>query len=133
MFHSEAKDKEALWKKVREADSKNYIIATAVSSAKTGKTSVDMRNVGLVDAHAYSLISTHETKDEKGQTLRLVKIRNPWGFKEWTGDWSDKSTKWTPDLKKELGYEDREDGIFFISFQDYLSFFYITTICKYID
>lgn len=21
-------------------------------------------------------------------------IRNPWGFKEWTGEWSDNSVKW---------------------------------------
>ena len=68
-----------------------------------------------------------------GKQLRLLKIRNPWGFKEWTGDWSDKSSKWTTELKDELGYEDKEDGVFFISFDDYSQFFYITTICKYID
>jgi len=27
-------------------------------------------------------------------------MRNPWGTGEWTGDWSDKSKKWTPQLKK---------------------------------
>jgi calpain-15 len=30
-----------------------------------------------------------------------MKLRNPWGNKgEWNGDWSDKSDKWTPELKK---------------------------------
>ena len=56
MFHAEEENKELLWKRIREADQKNYIIATAVSSNKNGKTSDDMKNVGLVDAHAYSLI-----------------------------------------------------------------------------
>lgn len=123
-------NKDEIWKKIRDADQKNYIIATAVSSNKQGKTSEEMKGVGLVDAHAYSLISTHEEKDGQGQPIRLIKIRNPWGFKEWTGDWSDKSTKWTPELKVKLCYEDKDDGVFFISFEDYAKFFYITTICK---
>jgi len=58
-----------------------------------------MKNVGLVDAHAYSLIKTYEEDLGKGHKLRLLQIRNPWGFKEWSGDWSDKSDKWTPELK----------------------------------
>ena len=32
--HSELKNKDDLWKKIKEADSKNYIIATAVSSGR---------------------------------------------------------------------------------------------------
>lgn len=62
-----------------------------------------------------------------------MKIRNPYGLKEWHGDWSDKSAKWTPELRQQTGAENKEDGIFFISFDDYLQFFYITSICKYGD
>ncbi len=42
--------------------------------------------------HAYSLLST--TKINSGE--RLIQIRNPFGSFEWNGDWSDKSSKWTP-------------------------------------
>lgn len=83
--------------------------------------------MGLVDAHAYSLISAH-----KIGSLKLIKIRNPWGSKEWNGDWSDNSTLWTDDLKQKLEFESKDDGIFFISYEDYMKFFYITTICKYV-
>lgn len=61
-----------------------------------------MKNVGLVDAHAYSLIDTYEEVDAKGNKIRLIQIRNPWGQKEWTGDWSDKSDKWTPEMKAKV-------------------------------
>ena len=62
-----------------------------------------------------------------------MKIRNPYGLKEWVGDWSDKSPQWTPELREKAGSVDSNDGVFFISFKDYLSFFYNTTICKYAD
>jgi hypothetical protein len=53
--------------------------------------------MGLVDMHAYSLISTFELDVGAGKPkVRLVKIRNPYGLKEWTGSWSDKDPKWTP-------------------------------------
>ena len=60
-------------------------------------------------------------------------MRNPWSEVEWKGDWSDGSYLWTYDLKQKLGLETKDDGIFFISFEDYAKFFYMTTICKYID
>jgi hypothetical protein len=36
------------------------------------------------------------------------------GSNEWTGDWADKSSKWTPELKKRLGWSDKDDGIFWM-------------------
>jgi calpain-15 len=55
-----------------------------------------------------------------------MKIRNPWGQKEWKGDYSDKSYLWTEDLKKECGWKDADDGIFFMPFTDYLEYFRAT-------
>ena len=33
--------------------------------------------------------------DYKGKTVKLLKLRNPWGFEEWNGAWSKKSGLWT--------------------------------------
>ena len=59
----------------------------------------------------------------------MLKLRNPWGAGEWTGDWSDKSQLWTPALKRTVGLTDADDGIFFIEFEDYLQNFAWTSFC----
>ena len=47
---------------------------------------------------------------------KLVKLRNPWGKGEWSGDWSDGCYKWTPQLKKQLNFVNQDDGSFFMSY-----------------
>ena len=44
---------------------------------------------GLVKGHAYSVTGA-TTVNLRGKAVRLVRIRNPWGAKEWNGDWGDK-------------------------------------------
>ena len=43
---------------------------------------------GLVKGHAYSVTGA-ATVQVHGKDVRIVRIRNPWGQREWTGDWSD--------------------------------------------
>jgi hypothetical protein len=52
-----------------------------------------------VPGHAYTLLSAAEVLDINGNTVRLVKLRNPWGSGEWNGDWSDQSPLWTDELR----------------------------------
>jgi hypothetical protein len=54
----------------------------------------------------------------KGQ--RLVKLRNPWGRKEWDGKWSDGSKEWTAEWMQLLKHEFGNDGVFWISYEDLL-------------
>ena len=85
------------------ADERNWVMCTAVASMAEEEfqvTSEDMKSVGLVDAHAYSLIKAREIKTKTGGTERILLVRNPWGKKEWNGDWSDNSKKWNDYTKK---------------------------------
>ena len=66
---------------------------------------------GILSGKAYTVISVHEAQGKK-----LMRIRNPWGMHEWTGDYSDKSPLWTESLKQEVGWIDKDDGIFFMPF-----------------
>ena len=40
---------------------------------------------GIVAGHAYSMIDIIEFV-EKGETVKLLRLRNPWGQNEWKGD-----------------------------------------------
>ena len=145
---------EMLWKLLEKADSRGYIMTTAVSSqgSSADDNPNDMTKVGLVDAHAYSLIAAVEVNISLLQKEKLLLIRNPWGFREWSGDWSDTSDKWKdyPDSIKNIekainsrqeklkqGHEkyefkrDKNDGCFWMCFSDYIRFFYITSVCYY--
>lgn len=129
VFHNQVSNKDALWKNIFTADQQRYIIATAASSAKTGKLAASLQAAGIIDAHAYSLLETNPIMTEDGKKIRLLKLRNPWGFEEWKGDWSDNDTKnWTDELKRRLNFESQDDGIFFIDFENYLEYYYNTTI-----
>ncbi|CAD7938164.1 unnamed protein product [Amoebophrya sp. A25] len=81
---------------------------------------------GLVSGHAYSILDAREFKESSRTgpcTLRLVKIRNPWGGGEWKGDWGDSSSKWDdfPEVKKKI-HSDKNDGAFWMSWDDYCDY-----------
>ena len=76
------------------------------------------------------MINSAVLKKSNGAEIKLLKMKNMWGTNEWVGDWSDNSLKWTQEFKKEVGLEPKQDGIFWISYEDYLQFYTTTHICK---
>jgi hypothetical protein len=71
---------------------------------------------GIHEAHAYSIMDAREINGE-----RLLRLRNPWGMKEWTGPWSDGSEQWTPEWMTLLDHKFGNDGLFWISYKDFLN------------
>ena len=60
----------------------------------------------------------------EGRKVTLIQIRNPWGYKEWKGDWSYYSSKWTNSLKEMLNYkQNSHDGSFYMSHDDFCIYF----------
>ena len=112
--------KQGLWEKLIESEEKGYIL-TAGTSGDTYN--LDIEEKGLVPGHAYTLIETVEIGNNK-----LVHLRNPWGTGEWSGDWSDSSKKWTASIKKQLNYSKTDDGSFWMSFEDFCTYFLIAGI-----
>ena len=62
--------------------------------------------------------------------LRLLRIRNPWGRKEWSGEWGAGSEVWTSKLGSALGHTRADDGTFWMSWHDFLCRFTVVDVCK---
>ena len=83
-IHANLKKIDKLWDNILSADQRSYPMCTAVASqADASLSRKGVKAVGLVDAHAYSLIAAKVITLDNGKTERLVQIRNPWGRKEW--------------------------------------------------
>lgn len=139
-------DVEELWARLLSFGEAGFIMGVATSKGGDG----------LVGHHAYSVLqvievhdavvgeqqkvtefftgSTELEKDNKKQktTVRLVRIRNPWGKKEWKGDFSDSSDKWTMSLRKKLGDGGftKNDGTFWMSYDDLMQRFHHMDVAK---
>ena len=102
-------DKELFWREQLSQVNEKYLFGGGSKS-----TSVK----GFVSNHAYAVLRTWEEGD-----LKLLKLRNPWGEVEWEGDWSDGSKLWTPEMMLKLGHTFGDDGVFWISYKDFLKHF----------
>ena len=68
---------------------KNVIVASTID-----EDTAEIRQKNLVGGHLYSLVKLALVETSDGGRVRLLQLRNPWGNKEFNGDWSDRSAKW---------------------------------------
>lgn len=141
MDKNEFVDDDEMFNVVRKFDSINSIMCAAT----TGSSDKHSQG-GVVNNHAYTLIGAwrirptlaDHMKEKLGAhgrkgTLKLVKLRNPWGKFEHTGDWSDTSPLWTehPDVASSVGFQGpKDDGIFFMAWEDFIVKFDCIDVCK---
>uniref|UniRef100_A0A8D0CWP8 Calpain 2 n=1 Tax=Sander lucioperca TaxID=283035 RepID=A0A8D0CWP8_SANLU len=87
--------------------------------------------LNLFKGHAYSVTGAEEVHFQ-GKPVQLVRMRNPWGYKEWTGPWSDGSSEWnhlSQDEKSKLNHV-ADDGEFWMSYSDFIKQFTQLQICN---
>lgn len=82
---------------------------------------------GLISGHSYQLIKVCEF-GHAGELVRLMKLRNPSGTDEWTGDWSENSGRWDAELREEFGFVGGDKHVFYMTFDDYMEQYKRTTI-----
>jgi len=123
----------SLWRRLARYLKFNYLLgcSNSVAGAKAENDS-DTKD-GILVNHAYSILYCKEVGK-----LQLLKLRNPWGFAEWDGDWSDKSEKWeeNPAVLSALQSDPKAkftrepDGTFWIDFKNFLSHYTKIYICR---
>jgi len=52
---------------------------------------------------------------------------------EWKGPWCDRSRLWTNETREDCNVEDKNDGVFWMTFKDHLKYFDEMHICEYED
>ncbi|XP_024117317.1 calpain-5 [Oryzias melastigma] len=98
---------------------------------------------GLVMGHAYAVTAVkrvhlrHELVAHfKTEAIPMIRMRNPWGYKEWNGPWSDSSREWSRIGHAErhnLGLTVEDDGEFWMSFRDWCRYFSDADVCHIAD
>lgn len=102
-------DKERFWREQLSQVNKKYLFGGGSKPTSTK---------GFIGGHAYAVLKVFEEGD-----LKLLKMRNPWGEVEWEGDWADGSKLWTPEMMIKLEHTFGDDGVFWISYKDFLKHF----------
>jgi calpain-15 len=116
-----------LWNKLLEGSKEKFEMACGSLFDNIMSPSLQQLT-GIFDKHAYSILAAKEVFYQN-QYVKLLKIRNPHGKVEWRGPWSDYWKGWTPDLRKKLEHEEKDDGVFFIPFEYFLKYFCTVFFC----
>jgi len=118
--------KDYIWDTMINAEKKGYIMTAGTSSDIAN---LNLDEVGLSPGHAYTVLGVMEIDTGK-EVEKVVRLRNPYGNGEFNGDWSDYSSKWTPELKKKYNLVIKDDGDFYMAFDDFLNYYITLGVCK---
>ncbi|XP_068441425.1 calpain-12 [Clinocottus analis] len=120
-----------LWRSLTAALSQGSLLSCFIQASsyrEVGKVTDD----GLIKGHAYAITDTDKVTKALDEIL-LLKLRNPWGFVEYCGAWSDNSKEWDSVAKVEkerIELKKIEDGEFWIRAEDFSSLFDVVELCS---
>nr|CCA15201.1 cysteine protease family C02 putative [Albugo laibachii Nc14] len=82
------------WDKIIRYKSSGSLLGCSIQPFSSGNASAAPETLagnGLYYKHAYAMVDAGVFHTIKGESVRLIRLRNPWGMGEWTGPWSDSS------------------------------------------
>uniref|UniRef100_A0A8C5D285 Calpain 5a n=1 Tax=Gadus morhua TaxID=8049 RepID=A0A8C5D285_GADMO len=131
-----------LFDRVLKVHSRGGLISCSIKAT----TASDMEarlDCGLVKGHAYAVTDVRRVRLGTGllaffkaEKLDMIRMRNPWGQREWNGPWSDSSEEWQKVSKSEresMGVTVQDDGEFWMMFDDFLANFTDLILCRLIN
>ena len=126
IWMGQIQDHDRLWRHFK----KSFELKSMMGASIVDFQIEDQRSDGLVTRHAYAITNVckiYKRSDSfnyspkfanfknKGDKVRLIRLRNPWGHTEWNGRYSDNSIEWnniSEEEKNKINMTSRLDGEF---------------------
>ncbi|XP_033935510.1 calpain-5-like isoform X2 [Pseudochaenichthys georgianus] len=131
-----------LFERVLKVHDRGGLISCSIKAT----TAADMEaklSCGLVKGHAYAVTDVRRVRLGHGlmayfrsDKLTMIRMRNPWGEKEWNGPWSDSSEEWkkvSNSEREKIGVTVQDDGEFWMTFDDFIANFTDLILCRLIN
>uniref|UniRef100_A0A2K6MHR4 Calpain 5 n=1 Tax=Rhinopithecus bieti TaxID=61621 RepID=A0A2K6MHR4_RHIBE len=141
-FASDETKRNQLFERMLKVHSRGGLISASIKAV----TAADMEArlaCGLVKGHAYAVTDVRKVRLGHGllaffksEKLDMIRLRNPWGEREWNGPWSDTSEEWQKVSKSErekMGVTVQDDGEFWMTFEDVCRYFTDIIKCRLIN
>ncbi|KAM4743139.1 calpain-5-like [Anableps anableps] len=141
-YKDEEEKRNELFERVLKVHSRGGLISCSIRAM----TAADMEAklaCGLVKGHAYAVTDVRRVRLGHGllaffksDKLTMIRMRNPWGQREWNGPWSDSSEEWKKVSKSErerMGVTVQDDGEFWMTFDDFIANFTDLILCRLIN
>lgn len=94
-----------------------------IQAGTPGSSDQVYNEIGLANNHAFTVLGAQELDGQK-----MVKMRNPWGAETFHGSFSDSDARWTEELLEAASHTVANDGIFWITIEDYHNSFLQTWV-----
>ncbi|KAM9800997.1 calpain-5-like [Neosynchiropus ocellatus] len=131
-----------LFERVLKVHNRGGLISCSIQATSAAEMEARLA-CGLVKGHAYAVTDVRRVRLGHGllayfrsDKLTMIRMRNPWGQREWNGPWSDSSEEWQKVSKSErerIGVTVRDDGEFWMTFDDFISNFTDLILCRLIN
>ncbi|KAL4703347.1 hypothetical protein ACJJTC_013113 [Scirpophaga incertulas] len=125
-------DRDLVWAQLLSSRQACFLMGASCGGGNMKVDEDEYQRLGLRPRHAYSVLDVVEVA---GPT-RLLRLRNPWGHYTWRGAWAHGCPRWTEEARRAVQSHtgstdaDRDQGVFWISFDDVLKYFDCIDICK---
>eukprot|EP00667_Euglena_gracilis_P005185 EG_transcript_5214 len=123
--------KDWLTEKMRQCRAEAWLMGCSFRAvgfaAAAGPSGEQAGACGLIAGHSYALLDIQDVT-YRGQPVSLIKLRNPWGRREWRGAWSDGAAEWQETVG--LSHPAAEDGIFWMAYADWVQNAAYFSVCR---
>lgn len=141
-FKEDEEKRNELFERVLKVHNRGGLISCSIRATSAADMEARLA-CGLVKGHAYAVTDVRRVRLGHGllayfksDKLTMIRMRNPWGQREWNGPWSDSSEEWKKVSKSErerIGVTVQDDGEFWMTFDDFIANFTDLILCRLIN